>query len=188
MTLNEIIEVSKTKKHEEFDIWSMADHLSLDSYSIKNAPKVSLISQCYFIQWYCTDSYVGCSVLFFNDKPVAVTSQQGRKCTLNIEWLDEESYYLVYNYVKSFIKEDQHFDILPQADKLKEWGATYSVEFTDQLIISSKTLFYNNEVVQYVQTGNPKDCIDQTVYIRLPSGEEKLINISELRIQYFDKN
>lgn len=187
MTLNEIIEKAKTKKHTEFDIWTMADILGFDSFNLENVPEVSPITQCYFIQWLCTDSCVGGSILFFNEEPVAVTSQQGRKCDLNIEWLDEESYYKVYSYIKSFIKDEHSFNVLSQLDKFQEWGVTYTVEFPGQLLPKNKNLYYNDEKVEYVRDGNPKDIIDKTVVVKLKDGSEKLIDISELKIAFFDK-
>ena len=187
MTLYEIIEKAKTKKHTEVDVWTMADRLGLDSYNIENVPEVSPITQCYFIQWLCTDSYVGGSILFFNEEPVAVTSQQGRKCDLNIEWLSSESYYKVYNYVKSFTKEKHFFDVLSELDKQAEWGETYSVEFTGQLLPKNKQLFYNNERVEFLRSGNPKDIIDQTAIIKLSDGSEKKVDVSDLMIEYFNK-
>ncbi|HHT7008742.1 TPA: hypothetical protein ACTZ3A_001281 [Bacillus cereus] len=61
--------------------------------------------------WYCTDSYVGYIMYFFDNKPMAFSSQLGRKCDESFHWFSLEIAEKVKEYLISLIVEENKIDV-----------------------------------------------------------------------------
>jgi len=140
----------------------------------------------YIGSWYCTDSYVGYKVYFFDDEPVAVTSQLGRKCDEKFEWISKEAYIKVRDYVISF-REDVLNDNIPLANMDEDIGDTYKINFNGQLFDYHKEIaLYNGKNVKIVELIKDKKNYgtDSELKIQYENGEIIIINIKELDFPY----
>ena len=87
--------------------------------------------KCYFIRrWYCTDTYVGRKLYFFDDKLVAMSYQPGRKCDEKFYWTSQEDFKNVKQYLLSLLQPED-IDIL---DLSKNYGLGESIEYVEQLL------------------------------------------------------
>jgi hypothetical protein len=101
----------------------------------------------YLRNWLCTDAYVGYKVYFLDNKPVAVSSQSGRKSVEHFQWVSEEDYKAVIDYVMTFAdKLDNLIDIV---DLEQEIPDTYKIEYYGQLLSHHKSnAIYNDKKVK----------------------------------------
>lgn len=187
MKLKELINrVDKSKQFEdEVSIYEIGEK-EFNLYNLDyNIIQDKLIS-FWLGNWYCTDSYVGYKVYFFDNKPVAVSSQTGRKMDEKIEWLSKESYKLVKEYVLTFLieQEDESFKLVDLEEEVSEG---YKIKFNSQLFDYHKTKvkYYDNDVKIIKLAKDPnKYGIDQDVLIQFEDKTEKWINIKELVFKY----
>jgi len=185
MNLAQILEMSKKKKRDEFDVWSMAELLEINSCDVSE-PEINPISECYYFNWYCTDSIVGYSVIFFDNEIVAVSSQHGRKCSKDLTWFSQEAYHKVYDFIDSLTeKHKPKVDILSNDDLFADMQEYYTVEFTCQLLPHTQSYFYMNKPVKYKSDGDVGNMISHLVAIELDDGSITTIDVSDLHIKYF---
>ena len=156
--------------------------LHLDTYIVQDR----LTS--YFIgSWYCIDSYVGWSVFFFDDNPVAVASRMGRKHDTEIEWLSVQAHRDVKKYILSFIQEQEGDDIT-LANLDQELGETYKISFNAELLsYHDKIPFLSGENVEIIEREKPApQTYDMTrrVKIKKSDGSELWVDLQELDFPY----
>lgn len=146
----------------------------------------------YFLSlWYCTDSFVGIRVYFLDNEPVAISSQWGRKCSEDFEWMSKEAYHKVREYVKSFMKENNDDDHITLADLEQDLGNTYKIEFNGQLfshqwkipMLKGKSV----EITELVpeKKGTIESMIAQRVKIKHTTGATEIISIRDLDFPYY---
>ena len=106
--------------------------------------------QAYWVgKWYCTDSWVGYRMYFFDDEPVAVSVQQGRKCSENFHWFSEDAVSRVKDYVLSLIaRENNHASI---CDVNEDIGDSYKIEFLSQ-VLDWKMARYKDHEIEVIET------------------------------------
>ena len=183
--------VNKVDKSSQFeDSVSLVDFassefdLQIDYY--ENQKRLT----SYFIgSWYCTDSFVGHKVYFFDDEPVAVSSQTGRKMNEEIEWISAESYNKVREFVLTFLEHKDPNITLCDLDE--ELGESYKIEFHGQLFSYHKdiALYYGNKVkIIECHKGNEfndkKQYEPSLVKIKLSDNSEKWLELKELDFPY----
>ncbi|MFE8094447.1 hypothetical protein [Bacillus toyonensis] len=136
--------------------------------------------------WYCTDSYVGYIMYFFDDKPMAFSSQLGRKCDEGFHWFSLEIAEKVKEYLISLIVEENKIDV-KICDINAEVQDNYIIEFNSQLLSSNRPML-NGEKVEIVKRIKNKDYgIDTALKVRLANGEEKQVDIQDLKFGYYLK-
>lgn len=165
--------------------------------SLKDNAEVEIKSTIkeYWVQyWYCTDTYVGFSVMFFNDKPVAYISQKGRKWDREYYWLSKEAYNEVSNYLRSFIviEENNNITILSEENKQENIGEFYNLEFAEQIL--DKKVYYQDKLCDVISSYPDQLNADGTINWKLPNtnnilikdenGNEIKVNIKEVKIRY----
>ena len=65
----------------------------------------------WFDTWYCTDTWVGGAIVFFDDAPFALTYQGGRKCEKKVMIFDKEVAAKVKEFMRSMVlEEDEEYD------------------------------------------------------------------------------
>ena len=172
MKIKDLIKnVNKTKQFEDKIFIGDFAEKAFDLQYIQNWDDQTRLIAYYLGNWYCTDSCVGYKIYFFDDKPVAVSSQLGRKCTEEIEWISKEDFKTVKDYIMSFAEE---FEDSPSiVDLEQDFGTEYKVEFYCQMYEHHKNnAVYKNEKVKVL---NHKDSFNDGKY-----------NSETVQIQYLD--
>ena len=133
--------------------------------------------------WNCTDSSVGYKVYFFDDKPVAISSQFGRKLDEDVEWLSKEDHNNVLNYAKTLIEEECKDDFII-ADLNQDLGDTYKIRFCSQLFnYHMKLPYFNGEKVEIIEKLK-LNVISREVLIKFVDGKTLIVEIDELDFPY----
>lgn len=134
--------------------------------------------------WYCTDSYVGYIMYFFDNKPMAFSSQLGRKCDESFHWFSLEIAEKVKEYLISLIVEENKIDV-KICDINAEVQDYYIIDFNAQLLSSNRPML-NGEKVEIVKRIKNKDYgIDTALKVRLSNGKEKQVDIRDLKFGYY---
>lgn len=147
---------------------------------------------CYFIgNWYCTDTVVGYRVYFFDDKPVAVSTQSARKSDEKFEWITIEKYNLVKEYVLSFYNEELAGIKILNPDE--EHTDTYTINYYSQLLKSHKeNALYNNKSVRVIKNKDSYYDVNklykpETVCIQFTDGKTEWVEMKDLTFKFYLK-
>ena len=137
--------------------------------------------------WYCTDTDVGYKVYYFDDNPVAVSSQNCRKGKDRFEWITQGDYFKVKEYVQSLVDEKTKPESIPLADLDEEMGEGYKISFNSQLFDYHKDIaMLNGEPVTIIEViKTDKYGIDKEVIVQTKDGTKKFIkDIETLDFKY----
>lgn len=137
-----------------------------------------LVKGYWLIQWYCTDTYVGLEVIFFDDTPVAVTWQNARKSKKEFYFLSDDKLSVLRNYlfkIPDFTMTDSKFF-------QEEIGDHYNVAYNGQLVDKKGT--YKGEPVTFVREYNRKNIIDDKIVVKTYNGVELRIPVSQFDIPF----
>lgn len=120
-----------------------------DSYGFAESER---LTASYISSWYCTDSQVGTKVYFFDGKPVAVGHKPYRKADEDIEWISEELFYTVREYVKSVIEEHDEKPSIDLIDLDTEMDESFKIEFRGNVFQNQRdNCFYNGFKVKMIK-------------------------------------
>lgn len=189
MKIKDIInKVDKSKQFEDgvslYDFANSEFNLDINYYEEQKR----LTS--YFIgSWYCTDSFVGYKVYFFDDEPVAVSSQIGRKMDEEIEWISAESYNKVRDFIITFLEHKDPNITLCNLDE--ELGDSYKISYNEQLFDYHRDIaLYNGIKVKIIEKHKGKKINKLKQYepslvkIKLPDSSEQWLELNELDFPY----
>jgi hypothetical protein len=130
-------------------------------------------------KWLCTDAWVGISAIYWNKEFICITSQQGRKCSTEIQWASEEVFNRVSAFVKTLYKEEVY--IPDYLDLEQDFQITFKLGFTEQIM--NDWAYYEGKKCMIAKelTRNEvrKDFIAKVVWIETDDGP-KLVDIREL--------
>lgn len=147
--LDVLKKVNKSKESEEKVYISYFAENVLGIYDIHNWDDQSRLTSYYVLNWYCTDSVVGFKVYFFDDVPVAISSQSGRKCSENFQWVSKQLYQKVKDYINSFREDDE--DSIDLIDEKQYFPETFNIDFHCQMMKYHKdNALYNDQKVKVV--------------------------------------
>lgn len=177
--------IDKSAQNEDWiSVYTLAKELNIPmgcSYAESSRIK------CYWIgKWYCTDSYVGYRMYFFDDIPVAVSSQAGRKCDEIFEWFSRELALQVKEHVISLLTIEEEPEYFSIGDINTEIGDTYKVYFNGQVLHPEKATFLGKpvKIVEYLQDDSKYAITASTVLIELPDGEQLTVKVGELDFKF----
>lgn len=134
--LEAIERVNKSPENMAYiDVESICNIVGFESYNLKldSWRKIQEDIQSYWLSsWLCTDSIVGAAIYFLNGKPIMVSSQNGRKADINYEFISEETFSLLREYIYQYIEisTPKHFLIQPE-DEVDDY---YQIEFNSQFV------------------------------------------------------
>lgn len=182
MTIKEALsKINKTKDNESYvDLWKIADNefnLTLFDWTDEGRFKA------YFLyEWLCTDSSVGGRFYFFDGEPVAVSTQFGRKQSENFEWISNEAYFKVKEYILSFIEPpDTIIDLVDLDEEIK---TEYSIGYYSQMYSKHKNnAFFDGfkvKVVDNKDSFNDGTYHPETIKIQFENGTTKWVEPKEL--------
>lgn len=122
---------------------------------------------------------------FLDDKAVAFSMQQARKCDENFYWIKEEYATKVKKYCMEFLVLEEEEENYSTCNLNEDIGDFYKLDFACSVIDKDK-IYYNDEHVEFIRTVRieGKLYIHNEVEIKLPSGEIKQVGIKELKFKY----
>jgi len=163
----------------EFQIWE--DYI--------REPEDCRITSYWLANWYCTDTIVGFQVYFFDDKPMAFSTQMGRKCSVNFYWASQEVAEEVREYIKSLIVEEEPEVGVELIDFEQELEETYRIDFSGQLFGVNPKAKHKGRDVKIIERIKHTDLgIDTDLIIEYTDNNERArVSIRELKFSYFLK-
>ena len=179
MKLKEIAErIDKSPENEDrwFDIDAIAYDLGINHHIDVEQTRL----RAYWIgNWYCTDSWVGFRMYFFDDKPVAVSTQTGRKSNEEFEWFGPDAVKAVREYLLSLIDEEQ--TVITYGDLEQDIGECYKLRYNDEVLDWKKARYEGVpfDLIEKIKE-KPDYGIDTKIKIKLPDGSEKIVNVHDL--------
>lgn len=140
MKIRDIINnVVRTKDNEEWlDTQEIAQEFELFNIPYSYNDDEKPLKAYWAAHHLCTDTWVGIRVYYFHDKPVAISQQTCRKGDEDFEWVSEESYKSVRNWLLSLSEEeDVRYKI---TDLDEDMGDGYRMNYPSQ-ILDDKVLY-----------------------------------------------
>jgi len=183
MKLKEIIaNLDKSNKNSSsVDIDRMINDMGIYGFISQDADRLKAY---YFLNWQCTDTFVGGRAYFFDDELVATSWQDARKSYEDFEWVSKDAYKTVKNYLLSLIEEnEQHIDIV---DLEQEFGEGYPVSYSSQVITDSVIYKPTGETVKVIKKYRDMEDIKKWSYIqiRYSDGRVEEVRIEEILVPY----
>lgn len=177
MKTSELLSKLDLSKKEKYYI----DHDFLSEFDFNlydiDTDKINL--ECIrIITWYCTDSWVGIKVILLDDNPICVSTQQGRKCDENFEWISKEAYLKMKKIVEQAKIENEKSISLLNLEE--EFGEYYKISFADELIPRfHKSAFFKGErvLVEKIPTEN---YVETKVKIKFENGNFQIVELEQL--------
>lgn len=135
--------------------------------------------------WYCTDTWVGYRMYFFDGEPVAVSEQIGRKCIEDFKWFSEEAAYKVRDYLISLMDKDEEPHI-KTIDINEDVGDSYKISYNEELLEQNKPYYQGNpvEILEKIKE-EPDYGIGQELKIKLSDGYKKIVDIRDLDFKFY---
>lgn len=148
MKLKDLIEnVDRSESNSNWiDINDIANALGISAGYLEDENQD--LKEYWIFSWLCTDTYVGYSVVFINDKPLALVWQSGRKNDRQYSFVSEEAVDEARNYIFSLMKSKLSSSI-NFADMDEECGVGMTVAYGTQLLVSK--VIYEGEMVSVVK-------------------------------------
>lgn len=174
--------IDKSKQNESrVDTYDLGRELNVDIEWVNQ----DRLKSYWIGNWCCTDSYVGCRVYFLDDEPVAVSSQLGRKCDETFEWISKEAALKVREYLFSLIVEEEYEFIGPLCDLNEDVEEGYKIHYNSNIINKDMATLNGEDVFILERIKETPDYgIDRKLRLKLPSGNEKVVNILDLDFKY----
>lgn len=173
--------LDKSKNNEDWvDITKVGEELGI---------YIDIISQdrlkCYWVgNWYCTDSYVGYRMYFLDDKPVAFSIQNGRKCDEDFNWFSMELAKNTREYLLSLIVEKDNELNIDTCSINEDIGDGFKISFNSQILNKDKVKLNNESVKLVERIKNKPYGIDDMYKVELPNGEIKEVEIKDLEFGF----
>jgi len=188
MKLKELIinvDRTNTRFQEYLDIEGICSELSIpietsfdidnEYYRIKEQDKDRL-KAFYLSPHYCTDSFVGVSVLFLDETPVGIITQRGRKCDKEYQWISKDLAKESKEYLLSLKKEKDFTENIELVDLEKEVHPLgYRIDFAEQLL--QDKVFCNEELYDVITKNPHRDVAGQTIRIKKSSSHKDSIDV-----------
>ena len=135
-------------------------------------------------RWYCTDTHVGMTAIYYKGELIAVSEQQGRKCDVTFHWASQEVYGRIRRIVEDLCREDD-----PPSVNMINWDRdvgdpVYSVNYSGQVLWHGphREGIYQGRTVEVLGDAEPKNFISSNLRVR--DGEhEKVVPVNEVFFQ-----
>lgn len=177
MKLKEVIEkIDKSKENECWvELTEIASEIGLNDYVYDSEER---IKSYFYISWLCTDTQVGAKIYFLDDEAVCVSYQSARKADEYFEWISQEAFEKVRNYILNLISTP-NVAIVDLEEKVEEF---FSVEFSEQML--TKKAIYNSLPVEIVERYSYGDKWKQTL-IKFSDGKKELVTTKDIQIPIY---
>lgn len=176
---------SRLDKSEQNASWVNLEELG-DQLDVTNVPHVKQNRiTCYWVgNWHCTDTYVGYRMYFLDKDPIAFSIQDGRKCAEEFQWFNLDVATKTRDYLRSLLIEHTDELSVDLIDLEEDIGDQYIIEFSGQIIADDNVTLNNEKVAIIERIQNKPYGIDTELKIQLANGEEKHVDIRDLRFGF----
>lgn len=182
MKLIDLIEKGKNlpKEYNHGEAFhSLMEELGIYDYSDNDEKKRITLQRP--MVWNCTDSWVGLKIYYFDDEPVCVSFQSGRKNNENFEWLSDEAYQKTKKFLYSFVEpEEVCFAKINFDEEIDDF---YNVSFYNQLL--QREGFVNDKKVTIVEDGDKGNIISEKAVVEYEDSTREIVDVSDIKIAYF---
>ena len=177
MKLKEVIEkIDKSKANEHWvDLQKIASEVGLNDYVYDSEER---IKSYFYISWLCTDTHVGAKIYFLDDEAVCVSYQSARKADEHFEWISQEAFEKVRNYILNLISTP-NVSVVDLEQEVEEY---FNVEFSMQMI--AKKAIYNGVQVDIIERYHYGDKCQQTL-VKFPNGKKELVTTKGIQIPIY---
>ncbi len=133
-------------------------------------------------KWICTDTWVGLTAYFYQDKPVAVSFQPARKSDTTVLFVSNEAAETMRTYILSLMDEKEKYSpsIIGIDEEIDDF---YTVDYGEQLLVDQG--YYKDQLATVIKTYPGYDQIDlwHNIDIRIvETGEELQIDLVDFKI------
>lgn len=156
--------------------YNFIKEFDIDLYDV-DLDKIELFS-IRIATWYCTDQFVGTQVILYDDIPICISEQDGRKQDEFFKWISKELYLKTKEAIeKARIPKKPNISIINENEKFPLY---YKLEFTGELIQKFHSIAFFGDKKVSVEEIKSKNPIEKQVKIIFEDGTEEIKNISEL--------
>ena len=148
------------------------------------------IKEVYVNVHFCTDSWVGETVVFLDGEAIAVTSQSGGKSDKFYYFISDETRDKAYDYVKSLLIVELSSAFIDIDAEIDEY---YSVDYVNE-IIHDHGFYYNPSLEKYekVKIGQKEitgdqltDYISKRLYVTfLDRKSTMIVDVQDIKFKY----
>lgn len=133
---------------------------------------------------YCTDSWVGERIYFFDGEPVAYSTQKGRKCNEEFYWLSEAAANKVYRYGIEIMASQMPTVSYYSADE--DLGNSYKIEYISQVLDWRYARYHGKPIsnVEIIKDETDYHAIWGQVKFTTTDGETRMVPVSALDFLY----
>lgn len=174
--------IDKSKSNEHcIDTERIGYELGID-----NVPDVDQDRlKCFWVgNWYCTDTFVGYRMYFLDHEPVAFSVQNGRKLAEELHWFSMELATKVQDYLESLIENvDRGLDV-NICDINEDIGDNFRIDYSGQIIETDKVTLNGEKVEILERIKNKPYGIDTELKVKMTNGEERNIDVRDLRFGF----
>lgn len=135
------------KNSDEADIDELCQALNLNEYPGWNDDFNQRVKGHWLIKWLCTDTWVGYMVYYFDDEPVAVSTQTARKNGISYEFVSLEAATKLRAFILECLGESEFSPTI--LDPNEETDPYYTVSYSTQLLVDDG--LYQGRVVKVVR-------------------------------------
>lgn len=194
ITYRKIIEDAKKKLDTQDNLvqdWYNIEELAQE-FGIYNSisQETERIKEVYVNVHFCTDSWVGETVVFLDGEAIAVTSQSGRKSDKFYYFISDETRDKAYDYVKSLLIVELSSAFIDIDAEIDEY---YSVDYVNE-IIHDHGFYYNPSLEKYekVKIGQKEitgdqltDYISKRLYVTfLDRKSTMIVDVQDIKFKY----
>lgn len=140
------------------------------------------LQQIRIATWCCTDSFVGSSVICYNDIPLCISFQPGRKSDQTFRWISKGSFQIAKQLIEN-ARILQNDDFKP-IDLNEEIGESYRLEFAGQRISQLHNIAFFDGKKVCVSAIESKNYVEERVKITFDDGREDIVNINKLEFPF----
>ena len=184
MKIRDLIKVvdRSEKNSTSADIDDFCRELNLNEYPGWNKEFDDKLKGYWLVKWLCTDTWVGITVFYLDDEPVAVSSQTARKSPEELEFVSIETATKVRKFILECLGEAEFTPSLVDLDE--ETDPYYTVSYSNQLLVDEG--LYNGRKVKVVRKcynlNDPDLDMDQMLVSYGTESAPFKINISDFTI------
>lgn len=182
MKLKNIVQqIDKSEQNKcGVDTMALGEELHLDIPYVNQTRLTS-----YWVgNWYCTDTYVGYKLYFFDDAPVAFTSQTARKSDEIFHWFSLDTTKKIKDYLLSLLIEEEMPFQVKICDLEEDIGDSFKIAFNSQILNQDRILYQGEKATLLERLKNKPYGISTLCKIQLPNGQIKEVEIEELDFGY----